>query len=53
MKKKVLITSSVLLLFTVGRGTGLLVNNPCWRVNTIFRLQETSNSPILKRTRKK
>ena len=53
MKKKVLITSSVLLLLTVGSVTALNVINPSWRENTIFRLQETSNSPILKRTRKK
>ncbi|MCT2161304.1 hypothetical protein [Granulicatella adiacens] len=36
MKKKVLITSSVLLLLTVGSVTALNVINPSWRENTIF-----------------
>ena len=36
MKKKVAITSSVLLLLTVGGMTALNVTNPSWRENTIF-----------------
>ena len=36
MKKKVLITSSILLLLTVGSVTALNVINPSWRENTIF-----------------
>ena len=36
MKKKVAITSSVLLLLTVGGMTALNVINPSWRENTIF-----------------
>ena len=36
MKKKVAITSSVLLLLTVGGMTALNVTNPTWRENTIF-----------------
>ena len=36
MKKKIVITSSVLLLLTVGSVTALNVINPSWRENTIF-----------------
>ena len=36
MKKKVVITASVLLLLTVGGVTALNVINPTWRENTIF-----------------
>ena len=36
MKKKTVITSSVLLLLTVGSVTALNVINPSWRENTIF-----------------
>ena len=36
MKKKVAITSSVLLLLTVGGVTALNTINPSWRENTIF-----------------
>ena len=36
MKKKVAITSSVLLLLTLGGMTALNVTNPSWRENTIF-----------------
>ena len=36
MKKKTVITSSVLLLLTVGSVTTLNVINPSWRENTIF-----------------
>ena len=36
MKKKVAITSSILLLLTVGGVTALNVINPSWRENTIF-----------------
>lgn len=36
MKKKTAITSSVLLLLTVGSVTALNVINPSWRENTIF-----------------
>ena len=36
MKKKALITSSVLLLLTVSGVTALNVINPSWRENTIF-----------------
>ena len=36
MKKKVAITSSVLLLLTVGGITALNTINPSWRENTIF-----------------
>ena len=36
MKKKVLITSSALLLLTVGGVTALNVINPSWRENTFF-----------------
>ena len=36
MKKKVAITSSILLLLTVGGVTALNIINPSWRENTIF-----------------
>ena len=47
MKKKQQLQPALLLLL-VGGVTALNVINPSWRENTILRLQETSNSPILK-----
>lgn len=48
MKKKVLITSSVLLLLTVGSVTALNVINPSWRENTIFATARDKQLAYLK-----
>ena len=48
MKKKVLITSSALVLLTVGGGTALNVINPSWRENTIFATARDKQSAWMK-----
>ena len=48
MKKKVAITSSVLLLLTVGGVTALNVINPSWRENTIFATTRDKQLAYLK-----
>ena len=48
MKKKVAITSSILLLLTVGGVTALNVINPSWRENTIFATTRDKQLAYLK-----
>ena len=48
MKKKVAITSSILLLLTVGGVTALNVINPSWRENTIFATTKDKQLAYLK-----
>ena len=52
MKKKVLITSSALLLLTVGGVTALNVINPSWREDTIFATARDKQTAWLKEHQK-
>ena len=52
MKKKVAITSSALLLLTVGGVTALNVINPSWRENTIFATARDKQTAWLKEHQK-
>ena len=52
MKKKTVITSSVLLLLTVGSVTALNVINPSWREDTIFATARDKQTAWLKEHQK-
>ena len=52
MKKKTVITSSVLLLLTVGSVTAINVINPSWRENTIFATARDTQTAWLKEHQK-